>query len=265
MTRATVSGLLPSSSAIHGDGQWPALQQRHHPLPQRQLRGEVLDVGGLRWPLPRSSRRRPGRACDDTINEDAPATSGNPTVPDGIVAAVAFVTTETVGGDACGPSGQLTLRTLFLARVTESGKTEVRAVNTLLGSTEAATPVITPRLVVPNYETAVLIPWIATTPDGRVENHITRVEGERIAEYTLPFLGEVGIGDDTAYTVTDDEKTVVVFDPVSGRVKYVKHTTGKLSVVAVDRSGKVVMQHTGVMLDEHYKPEEAPIKPWFVR
>jgi len=48
----------------------------------------------------------------------------------------------------------------------------------------------------------VLVPWIVTSSDGRVQNHVTRIEGERVVDYTLPFFGEVGIGDDTAYTVT---------------------------------------------------------------
>jgi len=108
----------------------------------------------------------------------------------------------------------------------------------------------------------VLVPWIETRADGQVDNHVIRVEGEQLTEYKLPFLGELGIGDNTAYTVTADGQTLVVFDPASGQVRYIRHSlTGKISVAAVTATGGLVIHQKGPLLDENYQPVPLPRKP----
>ena len=216
----------------------------------------------FRWPITRSSLRvRAGGCAAGVAHDDPPPIVGNPSVPDGNVAALAFVTVDAIKDDVeCGRGVPRVVRTLHLARITASGKVDVLPLNALSGVSEAEGSVITPLGVVPNYFEAVLVPWIMTAPDGRIENWITRVHGDHITAYTLPFLGDVGIGDDTAYTVTADGRTLVVFDPVSGRVRYVRHaSTGTISVIAVAKAGNVIVHSTGPLLDENYQP--APVSP----
>jgi outer membrane protein assembly factor BamB len=76
-------------------------------------------------------------------------------------------------------------------------------------------------------------------------------------------MGGLGIGDDTAYTVTDDERTIVKFDPATGRVGWVRHVlSGKIWVSTVTSNGEIVMQYQGPLLDENYTPvPDAPVSP----
>lgn len=218
----------------------------------------------FRWSVPRSSGRRPDDGCGpDVLRDDAPAVVGQTSVPDGMVAAFVFVTLDEVSDpDACAQGARRFARTLHLARVTPAGDVKVRALKTLAGSTVAGTPAITKLMVIPHPHSAVLVPWIETRADGQVDNHVIRVEGEQLTEYKLPFLGELGIGDDTAYTVTADGQTLVVFDPASGQVRYIRHSlTGKISVAMVTATGGLVIHQKGPLLDENYQPVPLHKKP----
>ena len=99
----------------------------------------------FRWPIPRSGRKQMGQGCSgDVMRDDLPAVTGSPTVPDGEVSAFSFVTLDEVVDDsACTQRTSRVARTLHLVRTTSLGETQVRALKTLFGSTEASTPVIT--------------------------------------------------------------------------------------------------------------------------
>jgi hypothetical protein len=65
------------------------------------------------------------------------------------------------------------------------------------------------------------------------------------------------------YTVTDDKRTIVKFDPATGRVAWVRHVAaGTIWVSMVTINGEIVMQYQGPLLDENYRPvPDAPVSP----
>jgi hypothetical protein len=214
----------------------------------------------FRWPIPRSTISQLTQDCSTRRSGEMPARVGRTSVPDGEAAAFTFVVEEESRATAgCGDRTRWS-RTLHLARVTPAGDVQLRPLK-VFGDSGRGTD-IKPRMVIPHYLSAVLAPWTETHPDGAVSHVVARIAGESSAQYTLPFLGELGIGDDTAYTVTDDERTLVVFDPTSGQVRFVRHVgTGIVSVKMVTADGGLVLFTTGQLLDENLKPvPQAPPK-----
>jgi hypothetical protein len=206
----------------------------------------------FRWPVPRSSR-----SCDKSNGlAAAPPILSEISVPDGIRAAASVVTVDRVDPQSpCGTAGDQLVSTLRLVRLAPTGE----VTDTVLHSSTAVGPngeaAFLPRMIVPHYYTTVLVPWMRVQDNGQVENHITRVERTRMSDYTLPFMGDVGIGDDMAYTITIDKRTLVAFDPVTGAVHYIRHApTGTISVLMVSADRKLLIQHTGPLVDENGKP-----------
>ena len=212
----------------------------------------------FRWAIPRSTMAQQRSDCSARESRDIPAQVSGVTVPNGNLAAFTFVTEDEVRHNpGCSEPARWS-RTLHLARVTADGEPRVQVLKTFAEQDRGEA--ITLRLVIPHYDDAVLAPWTQSPLSGTAANLVTRVTAGRFTAYALPFMGELGIGDDTAYTVTDDGRTLVVFNPASGQVRYIRHVkTGKISVTMVTADGGLVLHHAGPLLDEQMRPVPAPL------
>jgi hypothetical protein len=193
-----------------------------------------------RLPLPRPLRSASDRLCAPTesLLATTPVTIGPATVPDGVVAAFAFI--EDITESPCG-SGDATKR--YAIKLLRLGPDGIPAIRTLREMTSPGGPArFVLHLVVPDGHDAVLVPVRTTLPDGSIDNRIVRVDdtSDRVTEYTLPALGQYVLGEDHAYT--SDGRLLVAFDPISGAVKWTSRpAVGEFEIKYTVRGGGVLV------------------------